>query len=102
VPGNCFFAALGYDRNVLPTLALQAAYAMPMRTSARIVQRLLNLLVPGTWVNALDAQIFVTLLPAWFPNGPFIFSAEGLLLHFRSSQAPESLLPEESLLSPLF
>ena len=67
------------------------------------MQRLLTLLVPGTWVNALDAQIFVNLLPAWFPNGLFIFSAEGLLLHFRSSQAPESLLPEDrSLLSPLF
>ena len=45
-------------------------------------------------VCGLDCQLFVNLLPAWFPHGLLLLHCEGALLHFRSGFPPASVLPE--------
>lgn len=95
IPGNCFFEALGIDRTLLLTSALQAATMLSFDGAHHVLLRLTALLQPGKWVNAMDIQIFVNLLPHWFPGGVLLFSDEGILLHFECMATPCSILPED-------
>ena len=91
---NCFFDALGIDRCVLLTYALASAYALPPRLGRLVVTRLLRLFSTTCPVCGLDCQLFVNLLPAWFPHGLLLLHCDGALLHFRSGFPPASVLPE--------
>ena len=91
---NCFFDALGIDRCVLLTSALASAYALPPRLGRLVVTRLLRLFSTTCPVCGLDCQLFVNLLPAWFPQGLLLLHCEGALLHFRSGFPPASVLLE--------
>ena len=91
---DCFFRAVGLNRSA--TVAAAAA-ALPFHHGGlqpHFAGRLLQLAKPEVYVSGFDIQMFVILLPTFFPAGLLLLLDKGVLVHLQSASAPRSLSPE--------
>ena len=99
---DCFFRAVGLNRSA--TVAAAAA-ALPFHHGGlqpHFAGRLLQLAKPEVYVSGFDIQMFIILLPAFFPAGLLLLLDKGVLIHLQSASAPRSLLPEADSYKPNF
>ena len=92
---DCFFHAIGFDRSTVIDAILGAPACLP-RTQPQILwmlRRISALRDPSAFVSGLDIDMFVQLLPNFFPRGLLLLLNEGVLLYFTPGAPPCSLLP---------
>ena len=85
---------LGLDRFATVAAAKAALQFFRGDLRQQFAGRLLRLAHPNIYVSGFDVQMFLILLPAFFPAGLLLLLEKGVLVYLSSASAPRSVLPE--------